>query len=120
MPDNYIITEVEKGTIHISEDVIATVVGAALAECDGVAGLASTVGGDLTELLGKKSVSKGIKITFEDGKILVDVIILVHFGSNIVSVAKKVQEKIVSELESMTGLSSEVNVRVSGVTFDKN
>lgn len=120
MPENYITTAGEHGTINISEDVISVVVGAALAEVDGVAGTAGTVGGELAELFGKKSPAKGVKVAFVDGKINVEVIILVRFGCNIVSVGKKVQSEIASAVESMTGLEAEVNVRVSGVAFDKN
>lgn len=120
MPDNYITSTAEKGSINISEEVISVVVGAALGEVDGVAGVAGTVSGELAELFGKKTVNKGVKIVFQDGKIYADVIILVRYGCNIVSVAKKVQSEIISSIESMTGMEAEVNVRVSGVVFDKN
>lgn len=120
MPENYITAAGEHGTINISEDVISVVVGTALAEVDGVAGTAGTVGGELAELFGKKSPSKGVKVVFDEGKISVEVIILVRFGCNIVSVGKKVQSAITSAVESMTGMEAEVNVRISGVAFEKN
>jgi uncharacterized alkaline shock family protein YloU len=120
MPDNYITATGEKGAINISEDVISVVIGAAISEVDGVAGMAGSVGGELAEFFGKKSLSKGVKVAFEDGRIITDVIILVRYGCNIVSVAKKVQEEVVSAIESMTGMTAEVNVRVSGVAFDNN
>ena len=45
MPENnYITTPTDHGTINISEDVFAVMVGAAVAEVDGVAGMANTVG----------------------------------------------------------------------------
>ncbi len=120
MPENYITAAGEHGNINISEDVISVVVGTALAEVDGVAGTAGSVGGELAEFFGKKSPSKGVKVAFDDGKIIVDVIILVHFGCNIVSVGKKVQDAVTTAIESMTGLKAQVNVRISGVAFDKN
>ena len=119
MPENYIITTAEKGNINISEDVIATVVSAAIAETEGVAGVPGSVSGEIAEIFGKKVPAKGAKIAFQDNVILVDAVIQVKYGGNIVSVAKKVQENVVSALESMTGLSSEVSVRVAGVVFDK-
>ena len=39
MADNYITAATEKGNVCISEDVIATIVGAAISEIDGVDGL---------------------------------------------------------------------------------
>jgi hypothetical protein len=53
---------------------------ATIAEVDGVAGLSNTMGAELTELLGKKSVSKGIKVSFEDGTVIIDALILVRYG----------------------------------------
>lgn len=120
MADNYITRYDEKGCINISDDVIAVMVNAALAEVDGVAGLTNTVGGELADLLGIKSVSKGIKVRFEDDHITIDVLAMVRFGSNITAVAKKIQEAVVSAVDSMTGLPCTVNVHISGVAFDKS
>lgn len=120
MGDNYITKYEDKGSINISEDVIAVMVTAAMAEVDGVAGLTNTVGGEIAELLSKKSVSKGVKVRFDEDKVAVDVIATVRFGSNITSVARKIQEAVSSALDSMTGLESVVNVHISGVAFDKN
>jgi uncharacterized alkaline shock family protein YloU len=119
MNDSYVTITAEKGSINISEDVISVVVSSALAETDGAAGLANTVGAELAELLGRKSVSKGVKVQFVDNNIVVDVIILVRFGCNITSVAQKVQSSVTAAVEAMTGHSSVVNVHVSGVSFDK-
>ena len=116
---DYISTQDEKGSINISDDVIAVVVGAAIAEVDGVAGLASTAGGELADLFGKKSSSRGVKIQFEDGRIVVDALIMVRYGYAIATVAKKVQTAVCGALESMTGYPPVVNVHVSGVAFDK-
>lgn len=119
MADNYITTATEKGNVCISEDVIATIVGAAIGEIDGVDGLASTVGDDIMEFIGRKSLSKGVKVSFEDGKIVVDILLMVDFGCVVTEVAEKVQTAVAGALEGMTGLSPTVNVHVSGVSFPK-
>ena len=41
MPENYITCQDEKGSINISEDVVAAMVRAAITEVDGVAGEAT-------------------------------------------------------------------------------
>ena len=57
---------------------------------------------------------------FVDSRIVVDAIITVMYGRNIVNVAKAVQEKVMSVVQSTTGIeSAEVNVHVSGVAFEK-
>ncbi len=119
MPENYITSENENGSCSISEEVISVMVSASIAEVDGVAGLSNNVGTDLSELIGKKSVSKGIKITFEDGTVIIDTLILVRYGYAVTDVARKVQAEIASAVESMSGLKTRVNVHVVGIAFDK-
>jgi len=120
MADNYISTETEKGKINISEDVIAVMVGAAITEVEGVDGLANTVGNDIMDMIGKKNLAKGVKITLADDHMLIDVLILVAFGCVVTDVAAKVQNAVSNAIEAMTGLSPVVNVHVSGVSFPKN
>ena len=51
---------------------------------------------------------------------IIDVIVTVKYGCNIVGVAKNVQENVQSAVQAMTGLEQvTVNVHVSGVVFDK-
>lgn len=103
MPENYITCQDEKGSINISEDVVAAMVRAAITEVDGVAGVATSTGTELAELLGIKSAAKGIKVQIVDGTMTVDTIITVRYGCSVVAVAKAVQESVTSAVESMTG-----------------
>ena len=120
MGENYITCQDEKGSINISEEVISSMVRSAISEVDGVAGLSNTAGAELAELIGLKTVSKGVKVQFVDDRIVVDVIITVMYGCTIVNVAKKVQDKVMTVVQSTTGIEqAEVNVHVSGIAFDK-
>ena len=120
MGETYISCQTEKGSINISEEVITGVVKSAVSEVEGVAGLSYTAGAELAELIGLKSVNKGVKVQFIDEKIIVDVIINVMYGCNIVKVAHEVQEKVMSLVQASTGIEqAEVNVHVSGISFDK-
>lgn len=84
MPENYITCQDEKGSINISEDVVAAMVRAAITEVDGVAGVATSTGTELAELLGIKSAAKGIKVQIVDGTMTVDTIITVRYGCSVV------------------------------------
>ena len=120
MNDNYITSQEKNGSINISEDVIYSLVRAAIAEVEGVAGLANTAGGELAELLGLKTVTKGVKVQLNDNLVIVDAIITVHYGYSIVKVAQDVQEKIINVIQATTGFDKpQVNVHVSGLAFDK-
>ncbi len=120
MGDNYISCKAENGSINISEDVISTMVRTAITEIDGVAGISNTAGAELAELIGIKTVSKGIKVQIVDDTIKVDAVILVRYGCNIVNVAKEVQNSVTEVVQAITGIDkAEVNVHVSGVAFEK-
>lgn len=119
MPDNYISISAEKGTINVSEDVIAVIAGSAISETEGVAGLSNTVGSEIYEFIGRKSVTKGIKVSFEEGSIVIDATIMVRFGTTIAAIAEKVQTAVAGAVEAMTGMSPVVNIRVAGISFDK-
>ena len=116
---DYLNQHQENGNINIAEEVVASIAAVAAAEVEGVAELGSG-SVDIAELLGKKSISKGIKITITDAATIVDVYVTVKYGSVIPSIAAAVQDAVVGALESMAGLSiSAVNVHVTGIAFDK-
>lgn len=120
MGENYITCQAENGSINISEEVVSGIVRSAIADVDGVAGLSNTAGGELAELIGIKNSGRGIKVQFVDGRMIIDVIITVKYGSNVVSVAKTVQDRLYNTVLSTTGMEkAEVNVHVSGIAFEK-
>jgi uncharacterized alkaline shock family protein YloU len=120
MGENYITCREANGSINISEDVIASMVRSAVLEVEGVSGLANTAGSEITELLGIRTLSKGVKVQFVDNKVQVDTIITISYGSNVVKVARAVQDKVLAAVQTTTGLENvEVNVHVTGIAFEK-
>ena len=120
MGENYITCQEANGSINISEEVIAGMVRNAALEVEGVAGLANTAGAEISELLGIRTLSKGVKVQFSDGKVVVDTIITVSYGSSVMKVARAVQEKVLAAVQATTGLEKvEVNVHVTGIAFEK-
>ena len=120
MAENYITCMEANGSINISEDVIITLMKNAVSEIEGVAGLSNAAGAELAELIGIKTATKGIKVAFENDTIVVDVIINVCYGCSIVSVAREVQDKLLSTVQSVTGFEkAAVNVHVAGISFEK-
>jgi uncharacterized alkaline shock family protein YloU len=109
----------EQGTLRISEDVVAAIASQAAGEIDGVT-LMSAAGSGVSDLVGKKSLKKGIKISFEENRVIVDVYLLTVYGKQIPAVAQKVQDRVTSSLQNMTGLNvGAVNVHVGGIIFEK-
>lgn len=117
----YWMTTHDQGSIKISEDVVASIAAVATSETDGVSGLYSSFTNDIVSFLGKKTLTKGVKVTFHsDNTVDIDICYLACFGSNICDVAKNVQENVKSAVESMTNLDiGNINIHVAGVTFNK-
>jgi len=119
MPENYVTSQDERGSVSISEDVIAVMVTAAIAEIDGVAGFSNAIGADIAEFLNRKSTARGVKVSMEETGAVLDVMVMVRYGYNVADVAQKVQTEVAANLEAMTGLKVRVNVHVTGISFEK-
>ena len=110
----------ENEGIKISNDVVAVIAGVAVSEVRGVASMQGGFAGGIGEVLsGKKNLAKGIKVDSEDGKVKIDVNIIVEYGTRIPDVAFEIQNRVKKAIESMTGLKvTEVNVHVQGVSIE--
>lgn len=109
-----------KGSIKISDDVIASIAGAAAADVDGIAGMGTGITGEIYQFIGKKNPAKGVKIDTEDGSVTVDVYVIVDYGVKINEVAGEVQQKVKTAISEMTGLEvPAVNVHVQGIKIAK-
>lgn len=108
--------DVQIGDVKISDDALAAIAGIAATEVDGVACMAGNITNELVSKFGVKSLSKGVKVTVEEGSVYVDVSINILYEKNIPEVSNKVQERVKTIIESMTGLTvPEVRVKVAGV-----
>jgi len=108
------------GNINISDEVVSIIASKAASSVSGVAGMVNTISSGFAEFLGKKNLSKGVKINMSEDNVSVDLFIIVEYGAKIPDVAWEIQEKTKSEIESMTGLNViSVNVNVEGVSVPK-
>jgi len=106
------------GSIRIADEVVGIIAGLAATEVDGVAGMSAGLVGGIAEMLGKKNLSKGVKVEVGEREAAVDLYIIVEYGVRIPDVALRVQENVKRAIESMTGLDVvEVNIHVQGVGF---
>ncbi|HLR34350.1 MAG TPA: Asp23/Gls24 family envelope stress response protein [Tissierellales bacterium] len=111
---------VEYGSIKIANEVVAIIAGLAATEVDGVAGMSGGITGGITEMLGMKNLSKGVKVEVGEKESAIDIYVVVEYGSNITEVATLVQENVKETVETMTGLKViEANVHVQGVNIPK-
>ena len=108
------------GTVQIADDVVAIIAGLAATEVQGVSSMAGNITKEIVSKLGVKNLSKGVRVTVEEGSVCVDVAINVEYGYSVTEVSYKVQDKVKTAIENMTGLNvTEVNVRIAGVSLEK-
>lgn len=108
----------QAGTIEISNDVIATVVGGAATDIYGIVGMASKnqIKDNLNEILRKENYSRGVVVRQEENGVAVDVYTVISYGTKISEVCRNVQEKVKYNLETMLGITANsVNVFVQDV-----
>lgn len=107
-------------SLKISDDVVAVIAGIAATEVEGVAGMSGGIVGDITEILGRKNLSKGVKVEVGERDVSIDLFMVVKYGARIPEVAQQVQERVKEAVENMTGLNVvEVNIHVQGITFSQ-
>jgi uncharacterized alkaline shock family protein YloU len=107
----------EIGAVNISEVVVASVAGAAATECYGLVGMASRKLKDgIGQLLGKEDLTKGVEVIFEGEEVVLNLSIIVSYGTNVAEVARNVMERVKYNVEKQTGLKvKNVNINVQGV-----
>jgi uncharacterized alkaline shock family protein YloU len=108
------------GTIKITDEVVAIISGIAAMEVPGVAGMSGGIAGGIAEALGRKNLSKGVKVEVGERETAIDLYIIVEYGYRIPEVAWTIQEKVKQAVEDMTGLRVvEVNIHIQGVNIDR-
>ena len=108
------------GEVQIADEVVATIAGLAATEVEGVASMAGNITNELIGKLGVKNLSKGVKVLVTDQNVDVDLALNIEYGYGIMKVSEKVQDRVKSAIENMTGLEvSMVNIRIVNVNMGK-
>ncbi|GAA0085429.1 Asp23/Gls24 family envelope stress response protein [Clostridium sp. MB05] len=107
----------EFGNIHYSEEVLAKIVGLSTMECYGVVGMVSKNATEgLWELMRIENLSKGVKLKFNEDKLVIELYVMVEYGTKISVIANNIIQKVRYSVENFTGLKvSSVTVNVQAV-----
>ena len=108
--------DLSKGSIIIETDVIAKIAGYVTTSCYGVVGMAYRSKTDeFANLLKKDNIAKGIKVASKDKKLMIDIHIIVEYGTNITAVCNSIINRVKYQVKELTGLEVEtVNVYAEG------
>ncbi len=112
----YSIKEDNLGEVNIADEVVTIIAGLAATEVEGVSSMAGNITNELVSRLGRKNLAKGVKVDVVNNHVTVEVAINIAYGYAIPDISAKVQEKIKTAIETMTGLEvNAVNVRIVSV-----
>jgi uncharacterized alkaline shock family protein YloU len=105
------------GKIEVSPHAVATIAGHAVMSCYGVVGMASTTLKDgLAEILQQENYSRGVKVHFADGQIIIDLYVVIEYGVRISEVAHNIMSSVKYAVERSLDLPvAQVNVHVQGL-----
>lgn len=115
------IKEDNLGEVKIADEVVTIIAGLAATEVEGVSSMAGNITNELVSKLGKKNLAKGVKVDVAGHAVTVDVALHIAYGYAIPDISAKVQDKIKTAIETMTGLEvNAVNVRIVSVDMENS
>jgi len=111
----------DRGRIEVFPSVVAAVAGHAAVSCYGVMGMSARGLRDgVALLLRRDNLHKGVDVREAAGQLVIDVYVIVEYGTRITAVAKNLQSTVRFEVERLLGVPvGEVNVFVQGVHEDR-
>ncbi|MBD5508919.1 MAG: Asp23/Gls24 family envelope stress response protein [Lachnospiraceae bacterium] len=117
----YDMQEEEKaGTVKIADDVVAMIAALAATEVDGVAAMSGNLTNELLSRVGVKGLSRGARVEVSGKKVKAELAITMEYGYNIPTTCQRVQAKVKSAIENMTGLEvQDVNIRIAGINVTR-
>ena len=94
-----ITTHFPLGDVRFSAEYFSTLVGEAAKNCYGVAAMAPR-----GLVRGEDSSDKGVRVTSENGRLVIEIHIAVGYGLNIATAAQSITHRVQDEVERSTGL----------------
>lgn len=108
------------GAVQIADDVVAMIASLAATEVEGVSATGGTITNELMNKMAKKNLNKGVKVDILGQNVMVDIVVTMDYGYNIPATCQKVQLKVKSAIENMTGLNcTDVNIRIAAINMKK-
>lgn len=118
--ENVVRNENSQGEVRIANDVIAMIAGLAAMEVEGVDSMEGNITRELIGKLSGNKLAKGVRIEVGPEGFTVFLTLLLKYGYRVMDVSKKVQERVSSSIENMTGKKVlSVSVSVTGISMGK-
>lgn len=106
----------EGDSIRISSEVIAVIAGIVSSDIPGISGMSGGIVGGIAEKLGRRDLTKGIKVKVDEDRVMIDLNVIAEYGASIVDSTEKLKKEIRGNVEKTTGLKVEsININVLGL-----
>ena len=111
----------QRGRVSFNKTILLSIVNLAAKEISGVSSLCANFGGSKLGKLFSSNYYEGVKITYTNDGVVVDVYVNIYSNYTVSDVTCRVQENIKNNITSMTGINvKNINVHVLGVDFVKS
>lgn len=108
------------GTVYIYDEVLKTIIAASVTEIKGVAGMSPGFVEEIIEGLGKRSHNKGIKISYKNQQMIIDLYVIIEYGTKIPDLSWDIQQNVKQSIDRNLSIkTSKVNINIQGVRFPK-
>ncbi|MHB9034806.1 MAG: Asp23/Gls24 family envelope stress response protein [Anaerolineae bacterium] len=110
------------GKIQVSPRAIASIASEAVLSCYGVVGMsAATLRDGIAEILQVGAYHRGVEVRLIDGRIAIDLYVVVEYGTRISEVAQNIMHSVKFSVEKSLGMPvAEVNIHVQGLRISNN
>ena len=105
------------GNISIDSEVIAQYAGSVAMECFGIVGMAGVnVKDGLVKLLKMDSMTRGIKVSLHNNKLILSFHVIVSYGVSILAVSDNLISNVKYKVERFSGMPvDKINIYIEGV-----
>lgn len=106
--------ETRLGKVQVSPTAIASIASQAVLECYGVVGMATKdLASGIVEILQPASHRRGVDVHISDEQIVIELFVVIEFGTRIATVAQNIQSVVKYSVERALGVPLvAVNVHV--------
>jgi uncharacterized alkaline shock family protein YloU len=113
--------ETVKGSVNISNDVLADLAGYAALECYGIVGMASpSLRDGVAQLLSRDKLRKGVAIASDGEGVKVDLYVVAEYGTQLAQVAQNMADRVKYALTANAEVKVvDVEIHVQGIKVRK-
>jgi len=106
------------GRVTIAPEVLVTIVQLTTQEVPGVKQMYTNWTRDVNRLLGNMGIGDGVQIEVTDGRVTVDLYIIVEHDVNMLQLGRRIQADVTRAIEELVSMDvKEVNVHIEDVHY---